>query len=103
MSMRPWQERWAFEEANHFNPAYCGALIFEFVRAYQGARKVPPSFASYSALFPLRFTPLRALACRARLGRSSFLGLRTIATSGSDSQTAPVTSRPTCVKPIAMH
>ena len=39
MSLNPWSDRWAPEEANHFNPAYCGVLIYEFVRAYEKARK----------------------------------------------------------------
>ena len=66
MSLRPWQERWAREEANHFNPAYCGALIFEFVRAYQGARRVSPSFALLYCALPIA---LHA-ATRARLPRT---------------------------------
>ena len=66
MSLRPWQERWASEEANHFNPAYCGALIFEFVRAYHSARKVPPSFALLFCALPIALHP----ATRARLPRT---------------------------------
>ena len=66
MSLRPWHDRWASEEANHFNPAYCGALIYEFVRTYQGARKVPPSFPLLFCALPIALHP----ATRARLPRT---------------------------------
>ena len=67
MNLRPWPERWASEEANHFNPAYCGALIFEFVRAYHNARKVPPSFALLFCALPIALHP----ATRSRLPRTT--------------------------------
>ncbi len=37
-SLTPWLSRPA-EEANHFNPAFCGALIYEFCRSYEKACK----------------------------------------------------------------
>ena len=66
MILRPWPERWVSEEANHFNPAYCGALIFEFVRAYHNAARVPPSFALVFCALPIALHP----ATRSRLPRS---------------------------------
>lgn len=63
MILRPWQDRWPPEEANHFNPAFCGALIFEFVRAYQSAKRTPPSFALLFCALPIALHP----ATRARL------------------------------------
>lgn len=38
MSLAPWDER-AFEDRALFNPAFCAALIFEFVKEYERARK----------------------------------------------------------------
>ena len=66
MILRPWAERWVSEEANHFNPAYCGALIFEFVRAYHNAGKAPPPFALVFCALPIALHP----ATRRRLPRS---------------------------------
>lgn len=66
MSLPPWKDRWAPEEANHFNPAYCGALIFEFVRSYERARKMPPSFALVFCALPIALHP----ATRSRLPNS---------------------------------
>ncbi len=43
--MKSWSSGSASEEAIHFNPAYCGALAYEFVRAYQNAKKAPVPFA----------------------------------------------------------
>ena len=45
MILEAWAERWATEEANHFNPAYCGTLIYEFARSYRNAKRRPASFA----------------------------------------------------------
>ena len=56
MSLDPWFDR-APEEANHFNPAYCGALIYEFTRAYQNARKVPVSYALVFCALPIALHP----------------------------------------------
>lgn len=43
MSLTAWHDR-PIEEARHFNPAYCGALVYEFVRSYEKAREGPASF-----------------------------------------------------------
>ena len=67
MNLDPWSERWASEEANHFNPAYCGALIYEFVRSYERARKVPVSFALVFCALPIALHP----ATRGRLPKST--------------------------------
>ena len=67
MNLNPWGDRWAPEEANHFNPAYCGVLIFEFVRAYERAKKVPASFALVFCALPIALHP----ATRSRLPRST--------------------------------
>ena len=67
MSLNPWGDRWAPEEANHFNPAYCGVLIYEFVRTYEKARKVPASFALVFCALPIALHP----ATRSRLPRST--------------------------------
>ena len=66
MSLRPWPDRWPTQEANHFNPAYCGVLIYEFARAYERAKKVPPSFALLFCALPIALHP----ATRNRLPRS---------------------------------
>ena len=71
MSLNPWRERWASEEANHFNPAYCGALIYEFVRAYERAKRVPSSFALVFCALPIALHP----ATRNRLPTSTVTGL----------------------------
>ena len=55
--MRSWSNRLALEEANHFNPAYCGALTYEFVRAYQNAKKVPVPFALVFCALPIALHP----------------------------------------------
>ena len=65
MSLNPWGDRWAPEEANHFNPAYCGVLIYEFIRAYARARKVPASYALVFCALPIVLHP----ATRNRLPR----------------------------------
>ena len=67
MSLDPWRDRWAPEEANHFNPAYCGALIYEFVRSYEKARKVPTSFVLVFCALPIALHP----ATRSRLPKST--------------------------------
>ena len=56
MSLDPWFDR-SPEEANHFNPAYCGALIYEFARAYEKARKVPVSYALIFCALPIVLHP----------------------------------------------
>ena len=71
MSLNSWGDRWAPEEANHFNPAYCGVLIYEFVRAYERARKVPASFALVFCALPIALHP----ATRNRLPSSTVTGL----------------------------
>ena len=67
MSLGPWSERWAPEEANHFNPAYCGALIYEFVRSYERARMMPTPFALVFCALPVALHP----ATRGRLPKST--------------------------------
>ena len=71
MKLRPWQERRVTEEANHFNPAYCGVLIYEFVRAYERAKKAPASFALLFCALPIALHP----ATRNRLPNSIATGL----------------------------
>lgn len=66
MSLRPWEERWASEEANHFNPAFCGVLIYEFARAYTRAKGGPASFALLFCALPIALHP----ATRDRLPRT---------------------------------
>lgn len=53
MSLLPWRDRWAVVEANHFNPAYCGALIYEFVRSYKKASGVTTPFALVFCALPI--------------------------------------------------
>jgi hypothetical protein len=43
MQLAPWASR-PPEEANLFNPAFCGALTFEFVKEYQKAKDVASPF-----------------------------------------------------------
>lgn len=57
MALEHWNERWASEEANHFNPAYCGALIYEFVRAYERSKHQPVSFALPFCALPIALHP----------------------------------------------
>ena len=57
MSLSPWRERWVAQEANLFNPAYCGVLIYEFVHAYEGAKKAPPPFALLFCALPIVLHP----------------------------------------------
>ena len=46
MSLNPWSDRWAPEEANHFNPAYCGVLIMN-----SSARMKRPGRNRYHSLW----------------------------------------------------
>ena len=57
MTLEPWGDRWATEQANHFNPAYCGALIYEFVRSYERAKHRPVSFALLFCALPIALHP----------------------------------------------
>ena len=57
MTLQSWGERWAAEEANHFNPAFCGALIYEFVRSYERAKHRPASFALLFCALPIALHP----------------------------------------------
>lgn len=70
MSLKPWRNR-VPEEAHHFNPAYCGALTYEFVCAYENAKSVSPSFALVFCALPLALHP----ATRDRLPYSIRTGL----------------------------
>lgn len=55
--MKQWSNQLALEEAIHFNPAFCGALIYEFVRAYQNAKKAPVPFALVFCALPIALHP----------------------------------------------
>ena len=44
MELVPWQER-VPEEAYLFNPAFCGALVYEFIKQYQKAKSRSVPFA----------------------------------------------------------
>ena len=50
MTLPAWIDR-TQEEAHHFNPAFIGALTFEFVKAYERTKNAP-------AAFPLPFCAL---------------------------------------------
>ncbi|WP_273239764.1 three component ABC system middle component [Hyphomonas atlantica corrig.] len=52
MSLPAWNAR-APEEANHFNPAYCGALIYEFVRAFEKEAPTSPDYALIFCALPV--------------------------------------------------
>lgn len=67
MSLPPWHERRTLGEANHFNPAYCGVLVYEFVRSYERAQRGPPSFALLFCALPVVLHP----ATRDRLPSST--------------------------------
>ena len=56
MSMLVWHER-SPEEAHHFNPAYCGALVYEFVRSYTNAKEHPPLFPLVFCAMPIALHP----------------------------------------------
>lgn len=58
--MLPWNVR-PKEEANLFNPAFCGALICEFVSDFHKTRKDHPSFVLVFCALPVALYPkLRA-------------------------------------------
>ena len=56
MSVDPAPNR-TFEEIFLFNPAYCGALAYEFVRAYETAKKKPAPFALIFCALPMVLHP----------------------------------------------
>ena len=64
--MKSWSSGSVSVEAIHFNPAYCGALAYEFVRAYQNAKKAPVPFALVFCALPIALHP----ATRNRLPKS---------------------------------
>lgn len=70
MTLQIWKER-APEEANHFNPAFCGALIYEFVRSYTKAKTRPPSFALIFCAMPIVLHP----NTRKQLPKTTITGL----------------------------
>ncbi|WP_221400796.1 three component ABC system middle component, partial [Rhodothalassium salexigens] len=70
MRLPIWRER-SPEEANHFNPAYCGALIYEFVHSYTRAKSGPPSFCLPFCAMPVALHP----DTRDRLPRSIITSL----------------------------
>ena len=57
MTLLRWDDRPA-EEANLFNPAFCGALICEFSKAYQSARPPDTPIALVSCAIPVALHPL---------------------------------------------
>lgn len=70
MRLVTWKER-APEEAANFNPAYCGALIFEFVKEYEKSKDAWPAF-------PLPFLALTISlhpGTRDQLPKSTITGL----------------------------
>jgi hypothetical protein len=54
--MVPWQDR-PREEANLFNPAFCGALISEFANEFYKARKRGPHFLLAFCALPIALHP----------------------------------------------
>jgi ABC-three component (ABC-3C) system Middle Component 3 len=54
--MLAWKDR-PKEEANLFNPAFCGALICEFVAEFHKARRAYPSFALIFCALPIALYP----------------------------------------------
>lgn len=70
MSMLVWHER-PPEEAHHFNSAYCGALVYEFVRSYTKAKGRTPLFALVFCAMPIALHP----NTRDKLPRSTITGL----------------------------
>lgn len=70
MTLPAWQDR-SPEEAHHFNPAFCGALVYEFVRSYTRTKSKPPSLALPFCALPICLHP----STRERLPRSTITGL----------------------------
>ena len=54
--MLPWHDR-PREEANLFNPAFCGALISEFTNEFYRARKKGPHFVLVFCALPIALHP----------------------------------------------
>lgn len=54
--MLRWKER-PKEEANLFNPAFCGALICEFTGEFTKARHSPPNFSLIFCALPIALYP----------------------------------------------
>jgi hypothetical protein len=52
----PWSER-VREEAALFNPAFCGGLCFEFVKAYQNAKGQPVALPLIFCALPMALHP----------------------------------------------
>lgn len=67
MSLKPWGDRRAVANANHFNPAYCGVLIYEFIRSYKKAKGSDAPFALIFCALPIALHP----RTRDRLPRST--------------------------------
>lgn len=57
MSLRPWREERTLQEAHHFNRAYCGVLVYEFVRSYQNSANRPVSFPLVFCALPIALHP----------------------------------------------
>ena len=79
MKLPSWQKR-APEEAHHFNPAFCGALIYEFVRSYTKAKSRAPEFALIFCALPIALHP----STRSRLPNSTITELFTWLESNPD-------------------
>ena len=67
MSLHLWRRQRTREETHYFNCAYCGVLVYEFVRAYQNAKKTPVSLALVFCALPIAVHP----ATRNRLPNST--------------------------------
>lgn len=56
MRLVAWRDR-APEEAAHFNPAFCGALVYEFVKEFEKSRKDWPEFPLPFCALPIVMHP----------------------------------------------
>jgi len=72
MTLQKWQER-VPEEAHLFNPAFCGALLYEFIRSYTKAKDDHVDFPLPFCALPLALHP----ASRDRLPYSTVTSLYT--------------------------
>ncbi|MEQ9507042.1 MAG: DUF6521 family protein [Hyphomonas sp.] len=70
MKLLPWTQR-TQEEAFHFNPAYMGALLYEFVKSYSAANQAPSKYVLPFCAMPLALYP----DCRRLLPNSVRTGL----------------------------
>ena len=70
MKLPAWTDR-TQEEAHHFNPAFIGALTFEFIKAYESAKRAPAPFPLTFCALPLSLYP----DSRVRLPNTTRTGL----------------------------